>query len=115
MKVLIVDDEAFIGDLFRDICEMAETPCDVALTREEARDLMEKETYDMVFVDYSLKGGDGIAFMDDMKSNGWEGSAVLISGWPPSHFRPEDLLSFKKVLHKPFNIKDVLDILKNHG
>jgi|MTBAKSStandDraft_1061840.scaffolds.fasta_scaffold293517_2 DNA-binding response OmpR family regulator len=115
MRVLIVDDEAFIGDLFRDICEMGEASCDVARSCKEARELLAGGGYDMIFVDYSLKEEDGIAFIKEVRSAGNAPEAYLMSGWPESHFDSRDLTLFTKVLHKPFNVSDILDILKNHG
>lgn len=115
MRVLIVDDEAFIGDLFRDICEMGGAGCDVASSVREARELLRGGGYDMIFVDYSLKEEDGIAFMKEVRDEGKIPEAYLMSGWPESHFDPQDLALFKKVLHKPFNVGDILEILKNNG
>ncbi len=115
MRVLIVDDEAFIGDLFRDICEMGEAFCDVARSCSEARRLLAGEGYDMIFVDYSLAEEDGITFIKEVRNAGTDTEAYLMSGWPESHFDAGDLTLFKKVLHKPFNVRDILDILQNHG
>ena len=115
MRVLVVDDEVLIGDLFRDICELGEVSCDVARSTKEAREFLDKGNYDMIFVDYSLKEEDGITFIREMRNGGNAPEAYLMSGWTESYFAPEDRSLFTGILHKPFNIKDILDIIQNHG
>lgn len=56
----------------------------------------------MLVADYRLPDSDGIALLRELRSRGWTGRAVLVTGFPAPHLKIEaDRVGYATVLEKP--------------
>ena len=69
VRVLAVDDDPMIQDFFSDIGKHFNIRCDVAVGSYEALKLVEKENYDLYFIDWKMPGMDGIDLSRAIKKN----------------------------------------------
>ncbi|OGY28215.1 MAG: hypothetical protein A3F33_03310 [Candidatus Woykebacteria bacterium RIFCSPHIGHO2_12_FULL_43_10] len=68
-RLLLVEDDFFIRDLYKRQLEGAGITVDVAGTGQEGLDAIKKGTYDLVLLDIMLPGIDGMAVLREVKSN----------------------------------------------
>jgi len=116
VKILIIDNEEFIRDLFKDICGLVENcECAAAADSRQAYDEISKAGYDILFVDYSLNDGDGISLLWGLRNKGIDTPAYLITGWDRNHFTDQQMSYFTGIMQKPFDIQDVINVIKAHG
>ncbi len=67
MKLLIVDDEKRLRDMFKILCEGAGFEVDTAESPTSALQMFERHVYDIVFVDVRMPEMDGITLMKRLK------------------------------------------------
>jgi DNA-binding NtrC family response regulator len=79
--ILIVDDEAGIGEVLGGALEDAGYTVDLATTAAEARHLIEECRYGMVVVDWRLPDGDGAVIANLAEAAG--AHAFVMSGYLP--------------------------------
>jgi EAL domain-containing protein (putative c-di-GMP-specific phosphodiesterase class I)/DNA-binding NarL/FixJ family response regulator len=83
MKILMVDDEVFILNLgVRILNKLGYTDIETANNGNVALEKLNKAetSFDLVLCDLSMPEMDGIEFMSHMRSTGFDGSMVFISG-----------------------------------
>ncbi len=80
-RVLVVEDDrntAFtISQL---LTRQFSVEVDTALDIASARELLSRENYDVVTLDYQLPDGDGLCLLDDIKRAGNHARAIVITG-----------------------------------
>ena len=77
-RLLLVEDDFFIRDLYKRQLEGAGITVDVAGTGQEGLDAIKKGTYDLVLLDIMLPKKDGIAILRDLAQNPPEGKNKVI-------------------------------------
>ncbi len=81
-KILFIDDNEDQLRLSKKAFERYDSNIEVYVAKsvEEAFDLLDKEEIQVIFVDYALKGSNGIKFIKELSMNGVKIPAVLITG-----------------------------------
>lgn len=69
MKILLVDDDAFLRDMYTMKFKDNGDEVDVAKDAKEALEILETKTYDVVVSDMIIPGMDGISFLTAMQEN----------------------------------------------
>lgn len=107
--ILIVDDEAYLLELMKDILETGRTDLAITMcnTGQVALDLLKEKDFDLVISDIHMPDINGIAIYEYLKLNGLEKKLIMVSG---AHYR-EDVAEFLKVngitfLQKPFELME---------
>jgi len=80
-KVLVVDDEAAVRDLFADLLKEEKCMVKTAASAEEALDLVSKEDFEVVLLDIKLPGMNGIEALKKIKAEKPKTIVVMITGF----------------------------------
>lgn len=91
-KVLVVDDEAPVGDLFNDLLKKENCTVKCVSTGEEALDIINKEDFDIVLLDIKLPGISGLEALKKIRDIKPNLIVVMITGFGYD----EDLISKSK-------------------
>jgi len=102
LRVLVVEDDAMIGDLLAEMLEaMGHSVCSVAITQADAVKAAARDKPDLMMVDVALGRGSGIVAMDE----------ILRTGFVPHFFMSGNVAKVRAqrpdadVLEKPFQEK----------
>lgn len=86
-KILLIDDDIdFLNLLTNAAGDCGWEPCKAASVKE-AKELLMKESYHIVCIDFSLRGGTAIDILDFMKKQDIAGRAVVLSGHSEDRIR----------------------------
>jgi two-component system NtrC family sensor kinase len=110
-RILIVDDEADIVELLRDVLAAEGYAVDAAPTAAGALQLIRENIYDLALLDFNLPDMDGVMLHREIRQMDSElaSRAIFMSGYLQSDVN----LGYYKAqsggfLAKPFDIRDVL-------
>jgi CheY-like chemotaxis protein len=113
MRVLIVDDEAFIRDLIRDTLRVRRYETESASHGAEALERLARPGIDIVITDVVMPGMSGLDFVRQVRRLHPNLRIVVLTGFPRSadigDFLAQGVDDF---LPKPFRANDLLGILK---
>lgn len=115
-KVLIVDDEADVAEVLKEICEIDGYTTDYARTGEEGLRKLEKDpNIKVVLLDKNLPGISGLEFIKRAKGNlAHYAQIILITGYPSAEaFREAIKAGAYTCMSKPFNVDEVLRVIKD--
>ncbi len=116
LKILVVDDEERICDLFTRLIHKEEKHkllC--ANNGKEALELLEKEKFDIVFLDIVMPVVSGIKILGKIKSSSPNTRVIMMTGKTLDGDLVNEIIKNKAdgCLKKPFNIDEVLKIIKD--
>ena len=113
LKILIMEDESDVREVFKEIFEMLNHKVDFATKGEEAIKLYSSNSYDLVILDMTIKGGmGGVETIKRLKEINPEIYAIVTTGYANSDVvQNYKKYGFKDVLLKPFNISKLKDII----
>ena len=110
-RILIVDDEKAILNLLRRSLSRigGELDVDVAISAEEGIQKIQNTPYDLIITDIKMPRMSGHEFFDYVKNNVEKSIPVIAMSGTPWLLENS---SFDAVLAKPFNIRDLLDMVQ---
>ena len=113
MKVLIVEDEARLGQFLKQgLTEQAYTTTLVA-TCAQANDALVETNYDAIVLDLSLPDGDGLNLVRDWRASGLMEPVLILSARDSLEDRIEGLnLGADDYLPKPFSLEELFARLR---
>jgi DNA-binding NtrC family response regulator len=112
MKILIVDDEQVIRDLFTQVLETKGHEVAQAAHGREAVVLVEASAYDLIFIDIIMPDIDGVEVFKLIKKARPNATVVMITGFAVEEkLREAMALGAFDYLYKPFNIVELMAIL----
>jgi len=80
-KVLVVDDEAPVRDLFQDLLKKEECSVKSVSSGEEALDMLKKEDFDVLLLDIKLTGMSGLEVLRKVKEIKPDLIVIMITGF----------------------------------
>lgn len=80
-KVLVVDDEAPVRDLFNDLLKKEDCIVTCVSTGEETLDKINKEDFDIVLLDIKLPGISGLEVLKRIKDTKPNSIVIMITGF----------------------------------
>src|SRR6186713_1207567 len=108
-RVLVVDDEASIGDLLAKMLALAEYDVDVAPDGRSALELMRMYPYDLLIADLKMPGMDGLTVIREAKRYKTDLPVIVITGFSTESSAIEAInLGVSGYLTKPFRVPEVL-------
>ena len=117
LKLLVVEDEKDLLELISE--ELVEEGFDVAQAENgnQAIEELRKNHYDIVLSDVRMPFCDGhklLSHINSKKTKGKKPDVVIWTGY--SDYKQDDFMSMgaKQVIYKPFEIDDILKLLKNY-
>jgi two-component system response regulator (stage 0 sporulation protein F) len=118
-KLLIVDDEIDVREFAANFFRRRKIDCVTASSGEEALAIVEKQIPQLVLLDISMKGLDGIETLKRIKEKNKDVKVIMVTGR-----KPEEKESFEKCkklgaedyIHKPLEMDElervVMEVLK---
>ena len=76
-RILVIDDEKGIRNTLKDILEYEKHEVEVAGTGEEGLDLLNNNSFDLVFLDVKMPGLDGIEVLESISINHPEVAVIM--------------------------------------
>lgn len=80
-KILVVDDEAPVRELFVDLFKKEDCQSIACATGEQALEIIKKETFDVVLLDIKLPGMSGLEVLKNIRDTHKELPVVMITGF----------------------------------
>jgi CheY-like chemotaxis protein len=109
-RILVVDDEAQIRDMFSQVFSRAGYSVQTAESAEDALDIMAKNPFQVLFLDLNLPGMNGVELCRKIR-NGWPMAiCIAVTGYA-SLFELSDCrdAGFEDYFTKPARLSDLLD------
>lgn len=80
-RILLVEDDAAVRELFIRFCRAYNCQVDEAADGEHALALVQAVAYDVILLDIKLPGMDGPLFFRELKAHGNKAPVVFVSGY----------------------------------
>jgi putative nucleotidyltransferase with HDIG domain len=111
--ILVVDDEAVILDVLKDVLEYEGFVVGTAGNGEDAFNELRREHYDIVLTDLKMPGLDGIGLMQRVRNEGVPVKIIMMTGFGTVETAVEAMKkgAFDYIL-KPFKPEDVVRLLR---
>lgn len=108
-RILVVDDERLVRSLMNEILTKNGHLVSVAGTEQEALEACRRDTFDVVFLDIRLDGGDGVKLLSRIRELEPDSHVVFLSGDPNIEKIWHDVRSqgADGFVRKPFDINEI--------
>ncbi|MDP8260238.1 MAG: response regulator [Candidatus Gygaella obscura] len=113
IEILIVDDEPVIRSLFQDLLTDEGYGVDSANNGQEAVDKVKEKKFDISFMDVHMPVMNGLEALIEMKKIQPDLMIVMTDSYPDKLVLESEKKGALTCIHKPFNIKEILDLIKN--
>jgi len=109
-RILIVDDEPWIREVFQDFCELTDSfEVDMASSGDEAVDKMKTENYDLVTMDLIMPEMSGLETLVKIKDMAPRIPIMVITGNATEKLiNQAGVLGACQVMHKPVMLDDFI-------
>ncbi len=112
--ILIVDDELFFRNLYKDLLSEDAYRVDICASGDEAIQLLAQSSYDLVVTDMVMPGKDGFDILHAARSLAEPADVILVTGHATLETAIEALKSgARDYLIKPFNPAELRHLVKN--
>ena len=113
IKVLIVDDEKEFLNIIAERIAARGMDVSTASSAEDALNMIEEKSYDVVIMDFMMPGLDGFKALKLMKTRQPEVQILLLTGnLVDEHRREAKALGALDVIEKPPDLKDLIQTIK---
>jgi excisionase family DNA binding protein len=113
-KILVVDDEVQIGELFREVLPPAQFLVHTAASGKEATAALAGDTYQIAFIDLLLPDTTGVQLLKLIRESYPTTRAVIVTGHPYSQLMADAFeLGFFMVLKKPFTAEQIRSVVSD--
>ena len=114
LRVLVVDDEKLVADLFRHLIEAAGHLVEIAGSCKEALRILSEGSFDLAFLDVQLPDGNGTELIGRVKAFSPDTDIVAMTGGVSREqeieIREHRVIFF---LIKPFTLQEVQSIIEH--
>ena len=111
IRILIVDDEEIMRNLFNDILQEEGYAVTVASGGKEAEELAQKSPFDIAFIDVHMPVMDGIKTLRSLKKISPKTTVVMTDSMPHYTLEESKKEGAATCIHKPFNIREVRSVV----
>lgn len=112
--MLIVDDETRIVSMLQKFIEGKGLLVDCAPDGEKALSLMEKQNYNMVFLDVNMPGRNGIEVSRYIKDKHIPTKVIILTGYPCLNENFCKIFGADEYLEKPVDLKIIGEIINKY-
>ena len=114
LRILVVDDEPGICMLLKEALEIRGTDVEIAHNRRGAIKLLQKQPFDLAFIDLTLPDSTGLDIIREAKEYNPDMAGIIMSGAAVTSF--QDLIEYQvdDYLHKPFSLDEITYLIARH-
>ena len=112
IRVLVVDDEEVMRNLFIDLLTDKGYEVIAVNNGKEALDKVDAETYDAIFMDVHMPVMNGIDTLKEMKKRNPLINIIMMDSFPNHLVASAQKEGAITCIHKPFNIKQIYTLLE---
>jgi len=107
-EVLIVDDEAIVGERLRDYLEKKGMLVETCTVSQQAIDRIKEKTFDVIVTDIRMQGPSGIDLLVAVKDESPASEVIVITGYGTYEtLRQAEAVGAYEFIHKPFKVEDL--------
>ena len=110
-NLLLIDDDEWIRDSMTLFFEGENCRIKTLETAEEGLKELEKNNYDIIFIDYKLPGMNGMAFLKKIEKSHPDTFKILITAYGYEVFQTATKEKIHAVITKPFSSEEILACL----
>jgi len=111
-KVLIVDDDYRVRDLLKEAVQEQGYEAISVESGERALEELEKQNFDLIFLDLVLPGLSGVDVLREMKARDVEAVVAVVTGYSDSPIALEAIsLGPFVFIRKPFDMNHIIEVL----
>ena len=115
-NVLIVDDDPAILEMLSDIVSREEYKAVAVESGEKALEELEKQHFDLIFLDLLLPGMSGVEVFAALKKMDSRASVVILTGYADDPMADEALsMEPKFLIRKPFRVSEIIEAINSLG
>ncbi len=114
-RILLVEDDGGIAQVIKIAMHEVDLPhvLDHAYTAEEAIELWQQGSYDLVLSDYNLRGKNGLDLIAHIKQLGANVPTVLVTAYDtPGLRRQADQVGVSRFVAKPFFVDQFIELVR---
>ncbi len=113
IKVLVVDDEPVVREMLEDFLDMEGFETETASGGQEALEILEEESFDVVVSDLMMEPMNGLQLLEAIRERGYLVSVVMVTGYGTVETAVSALKAgaFDYIL-KPFKPDEVVQVIK---
>ncbi len=111
-NILIVDDDPMVREILKEIIQKQGFAVSAAENGESALKEMEKQRFDLIFLDLLMPGLSGLGMLEAIKDKDKNSVVVIVTGFA------DDPIALKAMslgplflIRKPFKEKDIIEVL----
>ena len=109
MRILVVEDDATLADAVAEILREARYAVDIAVTGDEADEMMAFNDYDLVLLDWTIPEPTGIDLLQQWRGDGLDVPVLMLTGHDSVEDRIDGLdQGADDYLTKPFAFAELL-------
>jgi len=114
MKILVIDDEKGVGDLFTNLISKEKHKLTYISNGKDALKILENEHFNIVFCDIIMPILSGVKILEKIKSSSPKTKVIMMTGKMLDGDLINEIIKNKAdgCLKKPFEINEVLKIIK---
>ena len=115
MNILIADDEKGLVEVLKDLLVKKGHTVVTAFDGSAALELINQNQYDIAFLDFSMPEVTGLELVERIKKLEHKTKTVVITAYPLMKDFLIQQVGADEFLAKPFNFKEVEDILRKYS
>ncbi len=109
-RILIVDDEPSLREFVADALGGAGYAVETAADATQAPEKLHCQHFDLLLTDFHMPRKSGLDLILEMRTDGQDIPAILMSGRPAELFAEHPGLQVSALLSKPFMLSELLDV-----
>ena len=116
LKILYVDDDPNMQKLVELFMRKSKYELDSAKNGRSALKLLDKNKYDLIITDIQMPEMDGLSLIDEIKKKKIVAPVIIVSAFGQESISQKGLRKGAvKVLHKPFESKQLFDVIEKYS
>ncbi|MBI5400254.1 response regulator [Candidatus Saganbacteria bacterium] len=113
IKIAVIDDEEGVRESFKMILKIKDYDVETFETGEVAVDGIQKDAFDLAFVDYKLPGIDGIEVLRRLKQKDPNLEVVIVTAYASEQSHANAItLGALEYLRKPFLMEEIYELVE---
>lgn len=114
IRVLLVDDEPDMLDIFKDGLEDLSFEVTCAQNVQAAQNFLRSNNYQCLITDIAMPGLSGVDLVAGLRAEGNDIPVYFITGYSDYSREKLNYLKPKAIIFKPFDIEEASLLIKNH-